>query len=269
MPSSPPTCLFSRPETTNASTSRSRGVSDAYALRSTRSSESWRTAVRLRSMAPPMASSSTSFVNGFVRNSTAPAFIACTVMGTSPWPVMKMIGMSVRSASCFCSSSPLSPGSVTSSTRQQGTVGRGRDRNANADANVSGCQPAALMNSSSDSRTEMSSSTTKTMDSASVAVTAGPALAVRMITSSQSFGERLEQRIVAEWFEQALCGPQRQQAWTDRWITVRGDEHNRNRLPAACQFLLQVGSGHADHRDVENEAAGLADELRREERLGR
>jgi hypothetical protein len=29
MPSSPPTCLFNRPETTNALTSRSRGVSDA------------------------------------------------------------------------------------------------------------------------------------------------------------------------------------------------------------------------------------------------
>src|SRR5438309_11494249 len=220
-------------------------------------------------MAPRMASNSRSSLNGFVRNSTAPAFIACTVMGTSPWPVMKMIGMSVRSASCCCSSSPLSPGSVTSSTKQHGTVGRRRDRNSCADANVSGCQPAALMKSSSDSRTEMSSSTTKTMDSASVAVTAGPVLTVRMITSSQRFGERLEQRIVAERFEQALCGPQRQQAWTDSWVTVRGDEHNRNRLPAAYQFLLQVGSGHANHRDVENEAVGLTHELRREERLGR
>src|ERR1700730_6147930 len=48
-----------------------------------------------------------------------------------------------------------------------------------------------------------------------------------------------------------------------------GDEDNWNRLPPACQFLLQVGSRHADHRDVENEALGLANELRREERLGR
>ena len=91
-----------------------------------------------------MASSSTSSLNGLVRNSTAPAFIACTVIGTSPWPVMKMIGMSVRSASCCCSSRPLSPGSVTSSTRQLGTAARGRDRNSCADANVSGCQPALL-----------------------------------------------------------------------------------------------------------------------------
>ena len=36
---------------------------------------------------------------------------------------MKMIGISVRSASCCCSSRPLRPGSVTSSTRQHGTVG--------------------------------------------------------------------------------------------------------------------------------------------------
>ena len=115
-------------------------------------------------MAPRMASSSSSSLKGFVRNSTAPAFIARTVIGTSPWPVMKMIGISVRSASRCCSSRPFSPGSVTSSTRQQGTVGRGRDRKSRADANSSGCQPALLINSSSDSRTETSSSTTKTID---------------------------------------------------------------------------------------------------------
>ena len=45
-----------------------------------------------------MAVNSTSSLNGFVKNSTAPAFMAWTVMGTSPWPVMKMIGISVRSA---------------------------------------------------------------------------------------------------------------------------------------------------------------------------
>ena len=39
-----------------------------------------------------MASSSTWSSNGLVRNSAAPAFIARTVIGTSPCPVMKMIG---------------------------------------------------------------------------------------------------------------------------------------------------------------------------------
>src|SRR5436309_15619185 len=46
-----------------------------------RISASRRSAARLRSMAPRMASNSTSSLNGFVRNSTAPAFI---VTITSP-----------------------------------------------------------------------------------------------------------------------------------------------------------------------------------------
>src|SRR5579864_5113426 len=41
---------------------------------------------------------SASSSKGLVRNSVAPAFIAWTVEGTSPCPVIKMIGMSVRSA---------------------------------------------------------------------------------------------------------------------------------------------------------------------------
>jgi hypothetical protein len=32
-----------------------------------------------------------SSLNGFVKNSTAPAFIALTVVGPSPCPVMKML----------------------------------------------------------------------------------------------------------------------------------------------------------------------------------
>jgi len=54
-------------------------------------------------------------------------------------------------------------GRETSSTKQFGVVVRGRARNSSADANVSGCQPANSTNNSSDSRTEMSSSTTKTI----------------------------------------------------------------------------------------------------------
>src|ERR1700694_200329 len=85
-------------------------------------------------------------------------------IGTPPYPVMKMIGMSVRStATRFCRSRPLRSGSVTSSTRQLGARTRGRDRNSCADANVSGCQPAQRISASSDSRTETSSSTTNTM----------------------------------------------------------------------------------------------------------
>jgi two-component system sensor histidine kinase MprB len=72
-------------------------------------------------------------------------------------------GGSVRSASCFCNSRPLTPGNVTSSTRQLGTVGRGESRNRCADSNTRGCQPALSSSGSSDSRTETSSSTTNTM----------------------------------------------------------------------------------------------------------
>src|SRR5258706_545791 len=74
-------------------------------------------------MAFRIALSSVSSSNGLVKNSTAPAFMARTVIGTSPWPVMKMIGMSVRSAAIrFCKSKPLRSGRLTSSTRQLGTL---------------------------------------------------------------------------------------------------------------------------------------------------
>ena len=43
-------------------------------------------------------------LNGFVKNSTAPAFMARTVIGTLPYPVMKMIGMVARLPSRLCSS---------------------------------------------------------------------------------------------------------------------------------------------------------------------
>src|SRR5262249_56106299 len=52
---------------------------------------------------------------------------------------------------------------ISSRIRQFGTETRGRERNAVADANVSGCQPSSRISASSASRTEMSSSTTKTI----------------------------------------------------------------------------------------------------------
>ena len=45
--------------------------------------------------------------NGFRRNSIAPAFMARTEEGTSPWPVMKMIGGASPPANSRWSSSPL------------------------------------------------------------------------------------------------------------------------------------------------------------------
>src|SRR4051812_15100199 len=85
-------------------------------------------------------------------------------MGTLPWPVMKMIGMSGRSlAMRFCSSRPVTPGRDTSSTRQLGATLRGRARKSWAHAKVSTSQPSVSINRSRDSRTETSSSTTNTI----------------------------------------------------------------------------------------------------------
>src|SRR5258708_35626831 len=92
-----------------------------------------------------------------------------------------------------------------------------------------------------------------------------PCLLFACFPRPKRVGERLEQRVVAERLEQALRGPLRQQARTDSFVTVRGDEHNRNRLPPPCQYLLQIGSRHGWHGDVEDQATGLTDELRREE----
>ena len=257
-------------------------------FRSARISDSRRSAARLRSMAPRMASNSTSSLNGFVRNSTAPAFIACTVIGTSPWPVMKMIGMSVRSASCFCSSRPLSPGSVTSSTRQHGTGGARAGQKFLRRRERFGLPAGALISSSNDSRTETSSSTTKTIGGdvrhgedldereaiADITVYGTRATVLRahrchayLIRSAMlSASSRAVSLNGLNRHSTAPCASRRGRTVLS---PLRGDEDNRNLLPPARQFLLQIGARHARHCDVENQAARLADELRREERLRR
>ena len=81
--------------------------------------------------------------------------------------------------------------------------------------------------------------------------------------------ERLTQSRVAERLEQALHGTLFEQAWTDGLISVSGDEDDRNLFPAKRQFPLEIGSGHARHGDVEDEAPGLAEAIGREERFRR
>src|SRR6266702_187009 len=211
-----------------------------------------------------MALRNTLSPNGLVRNSTAPAFMACTVIGTSPWPVMKMIGMSIRStATRFCKSRPLRPGRETSSTRQLGTKTRGRARNSCADANVSGCQPSKRISNSSDSRTETSSSTTNTMDVAS------GMCADLDSPYSQSSIQRPEQRGLAEWLMQTLHRALGKHARADGLIAIRGNEHDGDLMPATRQFLLQLGAGHLRHRDVEEQRPGLLDKIRCEKRFRR
>src|SRR5262245_27764292 len=201
---------------------------------------------------------------------------------------MKMMGMSARSASCCCSSRPLSPGSVTSSTRQHGPFARGRERNSCADTNVSGCQPALLINNSNDSRTETSSSTMKTIDLmsgivrtlAAEEVIAEGAVYVRGVTFSghivatvsphaQRGVQRIEQGCIAERLEQALHCAMGEQPWSDGPVIIGGDEHDRDCLLPTDQFLLKRGSRHPGHRDVEDQTSSPGHELRREKRVGR
>src|SRR5262249_34987581 len=127
-------------------------------------------AARLGSRASAMAAPSTSERKGLVRNSNAPAFMAWTVISTSPWPVRKMTGMSVRLATSFCRSRPLRPGSATSSTMQLGPGTRGWARNSFADENVFGCQPPRAISDSRDSRTATSVSTTNTIGLEAMAI---------------------------------------------------------------------------------------------------
>src|SRR5215469_4264151 len=76
---------------------------------------------------------------------------------------MKISGISTRSTTRFCKSRPLRSGSCTSNTRQLGATTRGRSKKSLADANVSTGQPAVRTSDSSDSRTEISSSTMNTI----------------------------------------------------------------------------------------------------------
>ena len=74
-----------------------------------------------RARAVRTADRSTSRWTGFVRKSTAPAFMALTLIGISPWPVRKMIGKaSSGPLNAVWSSRPLEPGMRTSSTTHPG-----------------------------------------------------------------------------------------------------------------------------------------------------
>src|SRR6266852_1471548 len=185
-------------------------------------------------MACRIALNSTSSSNGLVKNSTAPAFIAWTVIGTSPCPVMKMIGMSVRSdAISFCNSSPLRSGREISSTKQLGMVVRGYSRNSPADANVSGCQPANLISNSSDSRTDTSSSTTKTIGCC-CDFAAADIMFVQMLKSTrlQRSVKCLQEIRGLKRLEQAVHGALGDQTRANRCITVCRDEDDWDRLIA-------------------------------------
>ena len=82
-PSSAATCLFSIPETTSFITSRSRTLSLSLRFRSSSNSRSFSRRMRARASARWTASKRSCYLNGLVRNSIAPDFIAFTDIGTS------------------------------------------------------------------------------------------------------------------------------------------------------------------------------------------
>ena len=104
------------------------------------------------------------------RNSIAPAFIARTEEGISPWPVMKMIGGASPPASSRWSSRPLTSGSCRSRTRQEGASGFSNSRNSAAEPNAATRNPTDEIRLHSASRTRGSSSTKKTMGLSGVTV---------------------------------------------------------------------------------------------------
>ena len=114
-------------------------------------------------MAVRTAASSCSSSMGLVKKSMAPAFMARTLIGMSPWPVMKMIERSQPdAASACCSSRPLSPGMATSSTTQPGVAGSCSSRNSWGDGKLRASNPAARSRRASALRMAGSSSTTNT-----------------------------------------------------------------------------------------------------------
>ncbi len=77
----------------------------------------------------------------------------------------------------------------------------------------------------------------------------------------------LKQGAIAEWLDQAFDGTLFEKAWTDSF-SLSGDEDDRNRLPAARQFPLEIRSGYAwGHGDIEDKTFGLVDVVGRKERL--
>ena len=82
--------------------------------------------------------------------------------------------------------------------------------------------------------------------------------------------ERIEQGRLAERLEQALHGAVREQTRAEglclRCAVMKTIGMS---LPPMHQFLLQVGARHARHRDVEEQTSRFADDIGREERLGR
>src|SRR5207302_6723116 len=134
-----------------------------------------------------------------------------------------------------------------SSSRQLGVLSGRRERKSWAEANVSGCQPTQRISNSSDSRTEMSSSTTNTVGVARDMDTRdrGEVRSLKLMPilrcstgmvdrsgRSKCDIERLTQSLLGERLEQALHSALCEHARTDDLIYISVDDDVRNVLPA-------------------------------------
>src|SRR5574343_1180171 len=103
-----------------------------------------------------------SLLKGFSMKSQAPRCSAETAIGTSPWPVTKMIGNCEPSTSSFsCSSRPLISGIRTSSTRQPRMSSWRAFRKLSAEWKQMTRKPSPSSSQVIESRIASSSSTTK------------------------------------------------------------------------------------------------------------
>ena len=90
----------------------------------------------------------------------APAFIAATAMGTSPWPVITTIGrLTPSSCSRRTRVRPSISGMRTSVTMQPSCSRGASSRNSRGEAKVCAFSPAVTHRKASDSLTASSSST--------------------------------------------------------------------------------------------------------------
>src|SRR5512140_2943669 len=199
---------------------------------------------------------------------------------------MKIIGMSARSAARRgCRPRPLKTGREKSSTRQLGTKARGRARNSLADEKVSGCQPSLRINNSRDSRTEMSSSTTKMMGLTSnlgVAPSSWRSACVRLILHSldlpsaispseglQCGANSLQQLLVAKRFAHESGSARLHRTPAGIIALVSGDEDDRNAATRSSKVALKLKPVHTGHLHVNDQAGRVVQIPGLKESLGR
>ncbi len=185
------------------------------------------------------------------------------------------------SASCRCTSRPLRPGRLTSRTRQAGGSVRHLSRTSPGEAKVSTRRFTERISACTDSRTETSSSrrtpeemqdswdasrwrrphiTFKEQSHYTLVSPGGRRCSAAGIASSRTFS--------LNGFSREATAPACEQG-TQPFVGDCGDEDDGNRLSPPRQLLLEGGSAHVRHGDVEDEAVGAVDEVRGEELLGR